>query len=101
MRINSIAFYSFNTRVFRIYLLTLPIIFGKIKTTETEKFVPISGKDLRKLFYDAGYELVPGSGKGSHWKLKKKGCATVTIPNHKELKKGTEHALRKLLEENK
>jgi len=63
--------------------------------------VPISGKDLRKLFYDAGYELVPGGGKGSHWKLKKKGLPTVIIPNHKELKKGTEHALRKILEESK
>jgi len=41
---------------------------------------------------------VPGGGKGSHWKLKKKGCATVIIPNHKELATGTEHALRKLLE---
>ena len=31
-------------------------------------------------------------------KLKKQGCPTIIIPNHKELKKGTEHALRKLLE---
>jgi predicted RNA binding protein YcfA (HicA-like mRNA interferase family) len=61
--------------------------------------VPISGKDMRKLFYDAGYELVVGGGKGSHWKLKKKGYPTVIIPNHKELKKGTEHTLRKMLEE--
>jgi predicted RNA binding protein YcfA (HicA-like mRNA interferase family) len=60
--------------------------------------VPISGSELRKLFYDAGYEIVPGGGKGSHWKLKKKGCPTVIIPNHKELKKGTEHTLRKILE---
>lgn len=63
--------------------------------------MPISGKDLRKLFYDAGYELIPGGGKGSHWKLKKKGGSTVIIPNHKELKKGTEHTLRKILEESK
>lgn len=63
--------------------------------------MPISGKDMRKLFYDVGYELVPGAGKGSHWKLKKKGCLTVTIPNHKELKKGTEHDLRKILEKAK
>ena len=61
--------------------------------------MPISGKDLRKLFYDAGYESVPGGGKGSHWKLKKKNCPIVIIPDHKELKKGTEHALRKILEE--
>lgn len=61
--------------------------------------MPISGKELRKLFYDAGYELVPGGGKGSHWKLRKKGAPAIIIPNHKELKKGTEHALRKILEE--
>ena len=59
--------------------------------------MPISGKDLRKLFYDAGYELVPGGGKGSHWKLKRKGCPMVIIPNHKTLKPGTENALRKIL----
>ncbi len=50
-----------------------------------------------KLFLGAGYELVPGGGKGSHWKLKKKGKPTVIVPNHKELKTGTEHGLRKLL----
>lgn len=54
---------------------------------------------MRKLFYDAGYELVPGGGKGSHWKLKKIAAPTVIIPNHKELKKGTEHSLRKTLKE--
>jgi len=61
--------------------------------------VPISGKEMRKLFYRKGYELVSGGGKGSHWKLKKKGKPTVTIPNDKELRKGMEHALRKVLEE--
>lgn len=61
-----------------------------------EPIVPISGKDMRKLFYDAGYELVPGGGKGSHWKLVK-GNDTAIIPNHKELKKGLEHSLRKKL----
>jgi predicted RNA binding protein YcfA (HicA-like mRNA interferase family) len=60
--------------------------------------VPLSGKDMRKLFIKAGYEIVPGGGKGSHWKLKKKGRPTVTIPNHKELATGTEHALKKILE---
>jgi predicted RNA binding protein YcfA (HicA-like mRNA interferase family) len=59
--------------------------------------VPISGKDMCKLFQKAGYEVVPG-GKGSHIKLKKKNCPTVIIPNHKELKKGMEHALRKMLD---
>ncbi len=61
--------------------------------------MPISGKDLLKLFYNEGYELVPGAGKGSHWKLKKSGFPTVIIPNHKELKPGTEHNLRKILKD--
>lgn len=78
---------------------TLPTIIGKIKSLRGE-VVPISSKEMRKLFIDAGYEIVPG-GKGSHWKLKKKGCPTVIIPNHKELKPGTEHSLRKLLSQNK
>lgn len=60
--------------------------------------MPLSGKDMRKIFYDAGFELVPGAGKGSHWKLRKKNT-TVIIPNHRELKKGTEHALLKMLKE--
>jgi predicted RNA binding protein YcfA (HicA-like mRNA interferase family) len=63
--------------------------------------VPISGKEMRKLFRKAGYEVVSGGGKGSHWKLKKQGAPTVTIPNHKELATGTEHALKKLLKKAK
>lgn len=62
--------------------------------------MPISGKNLSKLFEKAGYKIVPG-GKGSHIKLKKKGCPTIIIPNHKELSKGLEHALMKLLEAQK
>jgi len=58
--------------------------------------MPVSGKELMKLFFEKGYELVSG-GKGSHLKLKKKGNPTVIVPNHKELKIGTEHALRKIL----
>jgi predicted RNA binding protein YcfA (HicA-like mRNA interferase family) len=60
--------------------------------------VPISGKEMCKLFYQVGYELVKGGGKGSHWKLKRKDRLTVIVPNHKELATGTEHALRKILE---
>ena len=60
--------------------------------------MPISGKDMRKLFYKKGYELVPGGGKGSHWKLCK-GKKTVIIPDHKELSTGLEHKLRKDLKE--
>ena len=60
--------------------------------------MPISGKEMRKLFYKKGYDLVPGAGKGSHWKLVK-GTKTVIIPDHKELSKGLEHKLRKTLKE--
>lgn len=59
--------------------------------------MPISGKELAKLFIKAGYEIVTG-GKGSHMKLKKAGFPTVIIPNHRELKTGLEHALRKTLQ---
>lgn len=62
--------------------------------------MPISGKDLCKLFEKVGYKLVSG-GKGSHMKLKKKGYPTIIIPDHKELKKGLEHALIKFLKTNK
>jgi mRNA interferase HicA len=62
--------------------------------------VPISGKELAKLFKKNGFEEIKGGGKGSHIKLRK-GSVTATIPGHKELKKGTEMALRKLLKESK
>lgn len=60
--------------------------------------MPISGKDLANEFRKAGFEEVKGGGKGSHRKLRK-GKMTVIIPDHKELKKGTEMALRKILKE--
>ena len=56
--------------------------------------MPLSGKEMRKLFLGAGYEIDQGGGKGSHWKLKKPGCPTATIPNHKTLKPGTEPSLK-------
>jgi predicted RNA binding protein YcfA (HicA-like mRNA interferase family) len=59
--------------------------------------MPLSGKEMCKLFQKAGYEIIPGGEKGSHWKLKKKGRPTVIIPNHRELKVGMEHALKKEL----
>jgi len=62
--------------------------------------VPISGKELAKLFKKHGYEEVKGAGKGSHMKLRK-GNKTVIIPAHKELKKGLEMALRKQLDGDK
>ncbi|MCC6127580.1 MAG: type II toxin-antitoxin system HicA family toxin [Chlamydiae bacterium] len=62
--------------------------------------MPISGKELAKLFKKHGYEEVKGGGKGSHMKLRK-GNKTVIIPGHRELKKGLEMALRKQLEEDR
>lgn len=59
--------------------------------------MPLSGKEIRKLFLKVGYEIDRRGGKESHWKLKKTGCPTVIIPNHKILKPGTEHSLKKLL----
>ncbi|MCX6988821.1 MAG: type II toxin-antitoxin system HicA family toxin [Chlamydiae bacterium] len=62
--------------------------------------MPISGKELAKLFKKQGYEEVKGGGKGSYMKLRK-GNKTVIIPGHNELKKGLEMALRKQLEGDK
>jgi predicted RNA binding protein YcfA (HicA-like mRNA interferase family) len=59
--------------------------------------MPISGKDLVKLFLRYGYKIIKKQGKGSHIKLRKEGKSTVIIPDHKELSKGLEKALRKIL----
>ena len=60
--------------------------------------VPISGKDLARLFKKRGFVEIKGGGKGSHIKLRK-GSKTIIIPSHKELKKGLERALMKQLAE--
>lgn len=60
--------------------------------------MPVSGKELAKLFKKNGFKEIKGGGKGSHIKLRK-GNKTVIIPGHKELKKGTEMAIKKQLEE--
>jgi predicted RNA binding protein YcfA (HicA-like mRNA interferase family) len=57
--------------------------------------MPISGREMIKLFLKAGFHF--DSQRGSHIKLKKKGFRAVIIPNHKELAFGTEYSLRKLL----
>jgi len=48
--------------------------------------VPLTAKEMVKLFKKQGYEVVKGGGKGSHIKMRK-GNQGVTIPNHGELKK--------------
>ena len=58
--------------------------------------MPYSGKELMKLFKKKGYQEVKGQGKGSHHKFRK-GKQTVIIPDHKELKKGLEKDLLKIL----
>jgi predicted RNA binding protein YcfA (HicA-like mRNA interferase family) len=58
--------------------------------------VPLSGKEMLKLFLKAGWVIVPKQGKGSHVKLEK-GNRTAIVPMHRELKKGTEHGLFKEL----
>ena len=58
--------------------------------------MPISGKDMVREFKEAGW--VVKSQKGSHVKMEKNG-KTVIIPMHKEIKKGTEHEIRKSLKE--
>jgi len=58
--------------------------------------MPISGKELIKEFERAGWKKK--AQKGSHVKLEKNGRVQI-IPLHKELKKGTEHAIRKSLKE--
>ncbi len=57
--------------------------------------VPVSGKALAREFIKRGWTVK--SQRGSHLKLERKG-KIVVIPMHKELKKGTEAALRKILE---
>ncbi len=59
--------------------------------------MPLSGREMIKLFEMRGYEIVKGQGRGSHRKLRK-GNKTIIIPDHKELKKGLERALLKQLE---
>ncbi len=56
--------------------------------------MPLSGKEMVKLYLKAGWIIVPGQGKGSHVKLKKDGIMAI-VPMHKELSKGTEHVLLK------
>lgn len=60
--------------------------------------MPLSGKEMAKLFQKKGFIEVKGQGKGSHMKLRK-GNQTIIIPAHRELKKGLERALLKQLEE--
>jgi predicted RNA binding protein YcfA (HicA-like mRNA interferase family) len=63
---------------------------------DLENYVPLSGKEMVKLYLKAGWVIIPKQGKGSHVKMKKDGVM-ATIPMHKTLATGTEHALLKEL----
>ena len=54
----------------------------------------ISGKELRQLAENEGWIFKRQTG--SHMILEKDG-RSVSIPNHRELKRGTEYAIRKQL----
>ena len=56
--------------------------------------MPISGKELLKLFLQSGWMVL--RQKGSHVVIGK-GDERETIPMHRELKKGLEHKLLKRL----
>jgi predicted RNA binding protein YcfA (HicA-like mRNA interferase family) len=58
--------------------------------------MPMSGKDMLKLYESAGWRFI--RQKGSHVQVEKNGQVR-TIPMHRELAKGTEHALKKTLKQ--
>jgi predicted RNA binding protein YcfA (HicA-like mRNA interferase family) len=58
--------------------------------------MPLSGKQMLKKFQQDGWKILWQTG--SHVRVGK-GKFKESIPMHKELKKGTEHALLKKLEE--
>ncbi|MFC6178666.1 type II toxin-antitoxin system HicA family toxin [Weissella sagaensis] len=58
--------------------------------------MPKRPKEMGKELLKAGFELVPDKGKGGHRRYKHPDGRTTEIPFHtKELKKGTEMAIRK------
>jgi predicted RNA binding protein YcfA (HicA-like mRNA interferase family) len=76
-------------------ILTLPNFIGKQSKGAFGERMAISGKELRRLAERAGWVFKRQSG--SHMILEK-GDKTVSIPNHRELKKGTELSIRKQLD---
>ena len=61
--------------------------------------MPLTAKQMVKLYKKAGWKIVKGQGKGSHIKLMKPGCRMAIVPNHGELAKGLERALLKKLKQ--
>ncbi len=58
--------------------------------------MPLSGKDMLRLYKKAGWKVI--SQKGSHIKVAKDSKREIILM-HKELKKGIEQALLKRLEQ--
>ena len=77
-----------------IFICTILIIVGIITITAGDRLMPMSGKDMLKLFIKGGWQVL--RQKGSHVAVGKKG-QVETIPMHRELAKGTEHGLMKRL----
>jgi predicted RNA binding protein YcfA (HicA-like mRNA interferase family) len=59
--------------------------------------MPLSGKEMVKLFEKAGWERI--RQKGSHVTMRSPSGRTWAIPIHKELRTGTEHESLKKLKE--
>ena len=54
----------------------------------------ISGREAVRAFEKVGFLLVPGRGKGSHMVMAKTDFpAILTVPDHRELKRGLLRAL--------
>jgi predicted RNA binding protein YcfA (HicA-like mRNA interferase family) len=54
----------------------------------------ISGRDAVRAFGKVGFEVLPGRGKGSHIVMVRKDPPGIlTIPDHRELKRGTLRSL--------
>jgi mRNA interferase HicA len=59
--------------------------------------MPLSGKEMVKLFEKAGWKTI--RQKGSHLTMRNPDGAAWTIPLHRELDKGMEYACLKKLKE--
>ncbi len=61
--------------------------------------MPLSGKEMVKLFEKAGWKVI--RQKGSHVSMRYLDGTTWPIPLHREMDKGMEHACLKKLKENR
>ena len=58
------------------------------------KLPVVSGRKVAKALERLGFEIQPGRGKGSHMALRNGATRrTVTIPDHRELDRGTLRAI--------